>query len=180
MSCAWRIFCRRSNMVLRKTRTVSQVWNATTPTITTPTATSRKPMAPELNHPAPAGKVRPRFSSTMSPRSRAHTTMHYLLQYDLAPDYLERRPEFRDQHLSLAWQAQERGELVLAGALAEPVDGAVFLFRGDSPAAAEAFARTDPYVHHGLVTAWRIRPWTTVVGVEASNPVRPVTQTSSK
>jgi uncharacterized protein YciI len=106
--------------------------------------------------------------------------MHYLLQYDLAPDYLERRPEFRDRHLSLAWQAQERGELVLAGALAEPVDGAVFLFRGDSPAAAEAFARADPYVHHGLVTAWRIRPWTTVVGAEASNPVRPVTQTSSK
>ncbi len=99
--------------------------------------------------------------------------MHYLLQYDLTPDYLERRPKYRDQHLGLAWEAQARGELVLAGALSDPVDGALFLFRGDSPAAAEAFARTDPYVANGLVVAWRVRPWTTVVGDEATTPVRP-------
>ncbi len=98
---------------------------------------------------------------------------HYLLQYDLAPDYLERRPQFRNEHLALAWQAHERGEIVLAGALAEPVDGAVFLFRADSPAAAEAFAQADPYVRNGLVTSWRVRPWTTVVGQDAATPVRP-------
>jgi uncharacterized protein len=97
--------------------------------------------------------------------------MHYLLFYDVAPDYLERRPQFRAEHLALAWQAQARGELVLAGALADPVDGAVFLFRGDSPAAAEAFARADPYVINGLVKVWRVRPWTTVVGADASTPV---------
>ena len=45
-----------------------------------------------------------------------------------------------------------------------PIDGAVLLFRGDSPEAAEAFARSDPYVLNGLVTAWRVRVWTTVVG----------------
>jgi uncharacterized protein YciI len=99
--------------------------------------------------------------------------MHYLLMYDAAPDYLERRPAFRDEHLRLAWEAQARGELVLAGALADPVDGAVFLFQGDSPAAAEAFARADPYVRHGLVASWRVRRWTTVVGVDAVSPVRP-------
>jgi uncharacterized protein YciI len=98
---------------------------------------------------------------------------HYLLQYDLAPDYLERRPQFRNEHLALAWQAHERGELVLAGALAEPIDGALLLFRGESPAVAEAFARADPYVRSGLVTSWRVRPWTTVVGAEAATPVRP-------
>jgi hypothetical protein len=40
----------------------------------------------------------------------------------------------------------------------------VILFQGDSPAAAEAFVAADPYVRNGLVTRWRIRPWTTVVG----------------
>lgn len=90
--------------------------------------------------------------------------MHYLLFYDVVPDYVERRAEFRGLHLRHARAAHERGELVLAGALADPVDGAVLLFRGASPAAAEAFAEADPYVRNGLVTTWRVREWTTVVG----------------
>ena len=99
--------------------------------------------------------------------------MHYLLCYDLAADYLERRAQFRTEHLQLAWQAQERGELVLAGALSEPADTAILMFQGDSPAAAEAFARADPYVTRGLVTGYRVRPWNTVVGDLAFTPVRP-------
>jgi uncharacterized protein len=99
--------------------------------------------------------------------------VHYLLTYDLAPDYLERRGAFRDEHLKLAWDAQERGEMVIAGALSDPADTALLLFSGDTPAAAERFARADPYVIHGLVTGWRVRPWNTVVGKDASNPVRP-------
>lgn len=99
--------------------------------------------------------------------------MHYLLMYETAPDYLERRAAFRAEHLNLAWQAHARGELVLAGALAEPVDGAIFLFQGPSPAAAEAFAAADPYVRNGLVKSWRARSWTTVVGDAAATPIRP-------
>jgi uncharacterized protein len=99
--------------------------------------------------------------------------MHYLLFYDAAPDYLERRPAFRSEHLAHAWRAQERGELLLAGALTEPVDGAVFLFQGDSPAAARRFAEADPYVRNGLVSAWRVRAWTTVIGEQATTPLRP-------
>ncbi|HXU84088.1 MAG TPA: YciI-like protein [Polyangia bacterium] len=98
--------------------------------------------------------------------------MHYLLLYETAPDYLERRGAFRNEHLALAWKAHERGELILAGALADPVDGAVFLFQGSSPASAEAFAATDPYVKNGLVKTWRVRPWTTVVGDMATTPIR--------
>ncbi|MFP3564657.1 YciI-like protein [Paraburkholderia sp. IMGN_8] len=98
--------------------------------------------------------------------------MHYLLMYDLVSDYLERRGAYRDEHLKHAWAAVERGELQLAGALTEPVDTAVLLFEGDSPAAAKAFAEADPYVLAGLVTRWRVRPWTTVVGTHASQPVR--------
>jgi uncharacterized protein len=98
---------------------------------------------------------------------------HYLLFYDLVPDYVARRGQFRDEHLQKAWASHTRGELLLAGALADPADGAVLLFQGDSPAAAEAFAKTDPYVVNGLVTRWHVRHWTTVVGEGAAMPVRP-------
>jgi len=54
--------------------------------------------------------------------------MHYLLFYDVGADYLERRAAFRDEHLTLAWEAEARGQLILAGALADPVDAAVLLF----------------------------------------------------
>jgi uncharacterized protein YciI len=100
-------------------------------------------------------------------------TVHFLLIYELSPDYLERRGEFRNEHLKLAWEAQERGEIVIAGALADPADKAVLLFTGESSDAAERFARADPYVVHGLVTQWQVRPWITVVGEHASSPVRP-------
>jgi uncharacterized protein len=93
--------------------------------------------------------------------------MHYLLIYDLASDYLERRAPLRSEHIALARAAETRGELVLGGALANPADEAILLFRGDSPAAAEAFAAADPYVKNGLVTRWRVREWTTVVGRDA-------------
>jgi uncharacterized protein YciI len=98
---------------------------------------------------------------------------HYLLFYDLVADYLERRGEFRDAHLRGVWRAHERGDLVLAGALADPIDGAVLLFRGSSPQVAEDFAKADPYVVNGLVTRWRVREWTTVGGALAATPVYP-------
>ncbi len=104
--------------------------------------------------------------------------MHYLLFYEATGDYLERRAAFREEHLALAWQACERGELILGGALANPVDGAVLLFQGDSPAPAERFARADPYVANGLVKRWYVREWTTVAGGMAATPVRPRAQTS--
>ena len=100
--------------------------------------------------------------------------MHYLLIYDLAGDYLDRRGAFRTEHLSLAWQAKVHGGLVLAGALTDPADKAVLLFEGDSPEGAKRFANADPYVLNGLVRTWEVRAWTTVVGDQASNPVRPV------
>lgn len=99
--------------------------------------------------------------------------VHYLLTYDLAPDYLERRAEFRDAHLTLAWEAQQRGELVLAGALAEPADKAVLVFQCDSAETVQLFAARDPYVTHGLVRAFHVRQWNTVVGELATNPLRP-------
>lgn len=98
---------------------------------------------------------------------------HWLLSYELAPDYLARRGQFRDEHLALAWAATDRGELLLAGAAGDPVDGAVLLFEADDASAAERFARNDLYVANGLVTRWQVRPWATVAGRDAATPVRP-------
>jgi len=94
----------------------------------------------------------------------AEAVMHYLLQYDYVDNMLERRTPFRDGHLALAKAAYDRGELVMAGALADPVDGAVFVFHADDPQVVEAFVRQDPYVANGLVPHWHIRPWTVVIG----------------
>jgi uncharacterized protein YciI len=99
--------------------------------------------------------------------------VHYLLMYDVVPDYVERRAPLRAAHLAHARAAIARGELVLGGALADPPDAAVLLFVGDSPAAAERFAATDPYVVNGLVSRWRVREWTTVVGRDAQVPLPP-------
>lgn len=97
--------------------------------------------------------------------------MHYLLFYDVVDNYPERRAPFRAAHIGLARQAAARGELILGGGLADPPDGSVLLFRGSSPAAAEAFAAADPYVTNGIVTRWRVREWTTVVGPQAEAPL---------
>ena len=98
---------------------------------------------------------------------------HFIFFYDTVPEYLERRGEFRSAHLTLARAAEDRGELVLGGALANPVDGAILLFRGETEDVARKFAEADPYVRNGLVRSWRVREWTTVVGEGAATPVVP-------
>ena len=98
---------------------------------------------------------------------REAALMHYLLFYEAQSDYEERRKPFRDAHLDHARAAVARGELVLGGAYANPIDGAVILFRGNSPDAAEQFAKSDPYVVNGVVKRWYVREWTTVVGDSA-------------
>jgi len=100
---------------------------------------------------------------------------HFLLFYEAGPAYLDRRPQFRAEHLRHAWSAAGRGEIVVAGALADPVDGAVLMFQGEEKSVAEDFARADPYVVNGLVARWHVREWTTVVGELAATPVQPET-----
>jgi uncharacterized protein YciI len=98
--------------------------------------------------------------------------MHFLLFYETTSDYLERRAEFRADHLKLAWQSHDRGELILGGALSDPADKAILFFQGDSPDFAENFAKNDPYVCNGLVRRWYVRQWITVVGDTADTPIR--------
>jgi uncharacterized protein YciI len=96
---------------------------------------------------------------------------HYLLSYELADDYLERPPDFREAHLAQAWSEADAGTLVLAGAIGDPVESALLVFTdADS---ASRFATSDPYVVNGLVRSWRVMAWNTVVGNACANPVRP-------
>ena len=101
--------------------------------------------------------------------------MHFLLFYQYIPDVLEHRANFRGAHLKHAWAAQQRGELMLAGALTDPIDTGVLWFSAPDKEVVERFAAEDPYVKGGLVTKWTVRPWATVVGDAASNPIRPET-----
>jgi len=98
---------------------------------------------------------------------------HFLLFYEIGEDYLTRRAQFRAEHLTKAWKASQRGELLLGGALADPIDGAVLLFKGESRSVAEDFAKADPYVISGAVKRWHVREWTTVAGEQAATPVYP-------
>ena len=91
----------------------------------------------------------------------------------IRPGHSQRRPQLRGAHIKHARESVARGELLLAGALADPVDLGVLFFSAPSRDVVEAFARVDPYVTGGLVTEWKVRPWTTVIGDGAANPLPP-------
>jgi uncharacterized protein YciI len=91
--------------------------------------------------------------------------MYYVLRYDtVVNNYVNRRAPFRAEHLRLLREAHQRGEVLMAGAVGEEPDGAIIIFRSETPAAAEAFVAQDPYVTNGLIIAWRIQPWNVVIG----------------
>ena len=94
--------------------------------------------------------------------------MHWLLTYEYVDDIVTRRAPVREAHLSLVRQAHEQGALLMAGAVGDPIEGAVLVFTGDDPSDVEAFVQRDPYVDGGLVRSWSVRPWSVVVG-----PARP-------
>ncbi len=90
----------------------------------------------------------------------------YILIYHVVDDYISRRAKYRDEHLRLAREAQRRGELLLGGALTDPTDQALLVFRVPERSIIEDFVRKDPYVTNGLVARWEIRSWAVAVGQE--------------
>ncbi len=90
----------------------------------------------------------------------------YALIYHVVDDYAPVRAKYRDAHIKLARAAQKRGELILGGAFADPVDRALLIFHVKDRSVVEKFVKHDPYVINGLVTRWEIRPWTVVIGNE--------------
>ena len=90
--------------------------------------------------------------------------MYFILFYQTVSDYVEKRAPFRNDHLTLVNEYFNAGYLVMAGALADPADGAVLIFKGDTAEKAEEFVSRDPYVKNGLITGWKVRAWTVVAG----------------
>jgi uncharacterized protein YciI len=103
---------------------------------------------------------------------------YYALFYEVVDDFVARRAPFRQEHLRLAAELRDGGEIVLAGALAEPADRALIVFHADDKSKAEAFARQDPYVVNGLVKKWEVRPWNVVVGNEQPTSPEPSAPTT--
>ncbi len=98
--------------------------------------------------------------------------MHYLMTYEKVPNCAEREKPYQSAHRAHVFAAVDRGELILAGPLINPLDGTnLLLFKADSSAIAESFAKQDPYVQHGIVNRWYVRPWQTVVGPSAESPL---------
>ena len=89
---------------------------------------------------------------------------YHVLKYDYVPDILERRDPYRAAHLEGASKMAAAGKLAMAGALAEPVDGALFIFRNCSVDEIEEFVKKDPYFGAGLITGHEIRPYVVVAG----------------
>ncbi len=89
---------------------------------------------------------------------------YFALMYDAVENYAERRKPYREEHLRLAREAHERGQIIMAGALGDPPDGTLFVFRAEDGRVADDFARNDPYVVNGLITRWQVKPWNVVVG----------------
>ena len=88
----------------------------------------------------------------------------YAVFYEVVDDMVNKRVPYREAHLTLLREAHARGEIVMAGAVGDPPDGALLIFRAPSPEIVEQFVRDDPYVKHGLVVSWKVKPWTVVAG----------------
>jgi uncharacterized protein len=88
---------------------------------------------------------------------------YYILIYHVVGDYVTRRAPYREEHLRLAREAQRQGNLILGGALADPVDQAILVFHCNDKSVIEDFIHKDPYVNNGLITQWEIRPWTVAI-----------------
>ena len=87
---------------------------------------------------------------------------HFILFYTTVEGYVEKRAPYRAEHLALVLEYKKAGHIVLAGALKDPVDGAVLVFHVEDPEIIKEFVKKDPYVIHGLILRWDIREWTTV------------------
>jgi uncharacterized protein len=107
-----------------------------------------------------------KFLYGMGTSKKGKNMNYYALCYDVVDHFVSRRSPYRDHHLRLAQEAYRRGELLLAGALSEPVDRALLVFHVPERTVVEDFARNDPYVTNGLVTRWEVRLWTVVIGNE--------------
>lgn len=88
---------------------------------------------------------------------------YYALTYKTVENYLEERPKYRVEHLKLVTEFAEKGCLVLGGAMDNPADEALLIFKAESDKVALSFVESDPYIKNGLIKSWSVRKWNVVV-----------------
>jgi uncharacterized protein len=81
----------------------------------------------------------------------------FLLTYTYVPNMVELRQPHREAHLANLTTAHDHGFLLLAGAMVDPVDGAVLLFEAEDPGQVLSWAANDPYNRAGLIRGMTVR-----------------------
>ncbi|MEN3280983.1 MAG: uncharacterized protein V7607_2123 [Solirubrobacteraceae bacterium] len=85
----------------------------------------------------------------------------YVLFYTSADDVLTRAPAHFPAHRTRLGEFHARGTLLGVGTFGDPQSqGSMAIFA--SREAAEEFARDDPFVLGGVVSAWEVREWNEV------------------
>jgi uncharacterized protein len=88
----------------------------------------------------------------------ANGTMKYVLLYESADDVLARAPAHMAEHSAHGRHYHELGSLLMYGPFGDPQrEGSMAVF--STRAAAEEFARSDPFVLNGVVQRWAVREW---------------------
>jgi uncharacterized protein len=86
----------------------------------------------------------------------------FLMTYRAVDDFMPLAQEHGPAHVARLQEFRERGLALMAGPLGEPFNGdamGVFTTRE----AAEEFIAGDPFVRHGVVASWTVRPWSEVL-----------------
>ncbi len=99
---------------------------------------------------------RPRAGAAGRPATRLTNPVKYVLFYESADDVAVKAPLYFAEDRARWSEFAERGSLLLIGPF---TDGAgamgVFTTRAD----AEEFAAGDPFIVHGVASAWSVREW---------------------
>lgn len=82
----------------------------------------------------------------------------------LVENAAERRAPYREAHLAHLRELHEKGSLLMGGALQNPLDAGLLIFRAESAEEIEKVLATDAYALNGIWTKIVVREWSVVVG----------------
>ena len=105
-----------------------------------------------------------RVMTNAAAAASAAANSYLLLTLHYVDGMMEKRGPHREAHLAGAQRGYDDGTIVMAGALLDPVDAGVFVFKNVDEAHVKAFVEADAYYVAGLVPRYTIRPWMVVVG----------------
>lgn len=90
--------------------------------------------------------------------------MYFILTYYTVDNYVEKRKPYRSEHLELLEVELKKKHIILGGALSDPADQAIIVWKVNDRKIIEDFVKNDPYVKNGLISKHEIRSWNVVIG----------------